>query len=229
MVVKKEQHIIEFTLREKTGTGACRKIRSKNLVPVILYGPEYKLGLAGTVSTKAISSIANSKAKETTLIELQMSEGENCTALIRDVQRHLITQNIRHIDFYQVLKGHKIKVEIPIRIINEEIAIGVRDEGGLVNHITRFISIEVKPSDIPEDIVVDVAELKLGDEILVKDLLLPEDCELLTPEDTLVAHVIMPRAVEEEEEEEVEGEEAEDEEVEVEVVAKGKAKYEDEE
>lgn len=226
MAAKKQQHKIEFTLRETTGTGACRKIRSKNLIPVILYGPEHKQGLAGTVSAKAIGPIANSKAKETTLIELQMSGGEDCTALIRDVQRHPLTQNIRHIDFYQVLKGHKIKVEIPIRLVNGEIAFGVKEEGGLLNHITRSLSVEIKPIDIPEDIVVDVAELKLGEEILIKDLVLPNDCDLLTPEDTLVVHIIQPRAVAEvDEEEALEAEEAG---VEVEVVAKGKAKDEDE-
>ncbi len=223
MASKKQQNKIEFTLREKTGTGVCRKIRVKNMIPVILYGPEHKLGLAGTVSARAIAPIANSEARETTVIELAMSDGSECMALIRDVQRHPITRNIRHIDFYQVLKGHKIKVEIPIRIVNKDLAHGVK-EGGLFNQITRSVSVEIKPRDIPEDIVLDVEELKIGGEIFIKDLSLPEDCDLLTPEDTLVAHITQPRATAETEEEGLEEENTE-----VEVVAKGKAKEEDEE
>ena len=70
--------------------------------------------------------------------------------------------------------------------------------------------------------MVDVAELKLGDEIFVKDLALPEDCVLHTPADTLVLHIIQPRAAVETEEEGTEGENTE-----VEVVAKGKAKEEE--
>ena len=142
-------------------------------------------------------------------------------ALIRDVQRHPISQNIRHIDFYQVLRGHKIKVEIPIRVINRENAPGVK-EGGLLNQITRSVSVDIKPRDIPEDIVIDVAELKLGDEIFVRDLALPEGCDLHTPADTLILQITQPRAAAETEEEGLEGEKAE-----VEVVAKGKAKEED--
>lgn len=221
MAAKKQQHKIEFTVRETTGTGACRKIRSKNMVPVILYGPEHKLGLAGTVSARAIAPIANSEARETTVIELTMPDGKEYMALIRDVQRHPISQNIRHIDFYQVLRGHKIKVEIPIRVINRENAPGVK-EGGLLNQITRSVSVDIKPRDIPEDIVIDAAELKLGDEIFVRDLALPEGCDLHTPADTLILQITQPRAAAETEEEGLEGEKAE-----VEVVAKGKAKEED--
>ena len=127
MAAKKQQHKIEFTLREKTGTGACRKIRSKDMVPAVLYGPEHKLGLAGMVSARAVAPIANSGARETTVIELAMSDGKECMALIRDVQRHPISQSLRHIDFYQVLKGHKVKVEIPIKVFNKECA---RDQRG---------------------------------------------------------------------------------------------------
>ncbi len=223
MAAKKQQQKIEFTIREKTGTGVCRKIRAKDLIPVILYGPEHKLGLAGTVSARAIAPIANSEARETTIIELGMPDGKECMALIRDVQRHLLTRNIRHIDFYQVLSGHKIKVEIPIRIINKERAPGIK-EGGILNQNTRSLSVEIKPRDIPEDIVVDIAELKIGEEIFIKDLTLPDDCDLLTAEDTLVVHITQPRAVSETEEDLLEAESAE-----VEVVAKGKGKEEDEE
>jgi len=221
MAAKNQQHKIEFTLREKTGTGACRKIRSKDMVPAVLYGPEHKLGLAGMVSARAVAPIANSGARETTVIELAMSDGKECMALIRDVQRHPISQSLRHIDFYQVLKGHKIKVEIPIKVFNKECAPGIK-EGGLLNQTTRYVTVEIQPRDIPEDIVVDVAELKLGDEIFVKDLALPEDCVLHTPADTLVLHIIQPRAAVETEEEGTEGENTE-----VEVVAKGKAKEEE--
>lgn len=221
MAAKKQQHKIEFTVREMTGTGACRKIRSKSMIPVILYGPEHKQGLAGIVSARAIAPIANSEARETTLIELAMSDGKECMALIRDVQRHPLSLNIRHIDFYQVLRGHKIKVEIPIRVVNKEHSKGVK-AGGLLNQITRSVTVEIKPRDIPEDIVVDVESLELGGEIFIKDLKLPEDCDLLTPGDAVVLHVSQPRATAETEEG-LEGEE----EKEVEVVAKGKAKEEE--
>lgn len=108
-------------------------------------------------------------------------------------------------------------------MINKELAPGIK-EGGLLNQITRSLSVEIKPRDIPEDIVVDIAELMIGGEIFIKDLTLPEDCDLLTAEDTLVLHISQPRAVSE-----TEGDLLEEGSAEVEVVAKGKAKEGDEE
>ena len=59
---------LDFTKREVTGTGVCRKIRSKNLIPVVLYGPDYKSGLAGTVAAKTIAPVANGGHRETCLL-----------------------------------------------------------------------------------------------------------------------------------------------------------------
>ncbi len=209
---------IDFTKRETTGTGVCRKLRVKNMIPVVLYGPEYKQGVAGIVSARAIMAVANSEHRETSLIELVMPDGSVASALIRDVQRHPITQQIRHIDFYQVLKGHKIKVEIPIHVINKDTCQGVKD-GGLLNLGVRLVLVAIQPSDIPDEIVVDAKALELGSEVFIKDLPLPEGAELLSDEDTIVLHVLQPRSASDEEE-------ASEEPTEVEVVAKGKASKE---
>ncbi len=220
MAAKKQQQKIEFTKREMTGTGACRKIRSKDMVPVILYGPEYKQGLTGTVSARAIAPIANGEFRETTVIELGLPDGKVCSALIRDVQRHPLTLRLRHIDFYQVLKGHKIKVEVPISVINKELAPGVK-LGGMVNQSMRIIAMEIQPNDIPEEIVVDVKDLDMGAEIFVKDLKLPEGAECLSSPDSIVLHISQHKVEEE-------AATAEEEVKEVEVVAKGKAIKEEE-
>ncbi len=212
---------LDFTKREVTGTGACRKIRSKNLTPVVLYGPDYKNGLAGTVLTKAIAPVANSGHRETTLIELTINDGTTASALIRDVQRHPLTRQIRHIDLYQVLKGHKVKVEIPIRVENAEAAKGVK-EGGLLTHNTRLVLVEVQPSDIPEEIVVDAKDLEMGAEVFVKDLIVPEGVAVLTAPEILVLHIAALRSADDE------PEALEEESKEVEVVAKGKAAKEEE-
>ena len=214
---------IEFTKRTATGKGTCRKLRSKDQTPVVLYGPDYKESLPGVISTRAIMPVANGSRWETTLIELDI-EGTPCSALIRDVQRHPMTQKIRHIDFYQVVKGHKIKVEIPVHIINSELSQGVKD-GCLINQSTRLIAIEVEPSNIPEEITVDATPLVKGSDMFVKDLQLPEGAELLTDPDTVVLSVVEPKAFEEPVQEAA----AEEETAEVEVVAKGKASKEGEE
>lgn len=212
---------LDFTKREGTGKGTCRKLRSKDQLPVVLYGPEYKNGLAGVISARAVAPVANSAHRETTLIELDFADGGSATALIRDVQRHPLTRRVIHIDFYQVLKGHMIKVEVPIRVINEELCKGIKDDGGVLVYGERAILVEVQPSDIPEEIVFDAQALEVGSEVFVKDLALPEGVTAVTDADLLVLHVEQPK-------EEAEAAPAETEEnTEVEVVAKGKAAKEE--
>lgn len=226
MAASKHSVKLDFTKREATGTGVCRKIRSKNLIPAVLYGPDYKMGLAGTVSAKTIAPVANSGHRETTLIELTISDGTEAQALIREVQRHPLSQAIRHIDFYQVLKGHKVKVEVPIRVINAELSKGVKD-GGVLTQGLRFVLVEVQPSDIPDELVYDAQGLEIGDEAFLKDITLPEGVTALTEPEKLVVHITEPKAFEEEAPAEAEGEEGAT--AEVEVVAKGKAAKEEEE
>ncbi|MBR4401257.1 MAG: 50S ribosomal protein L25 [Synergistes sp.] len=213
---------LDFTKREVTGTGACRKIRSKNLIPVVLYGPDYRNGLPGTVSAKIITPLANSSRRETTLVELAISDGTAAYALIRDVQRHPLTRAIRHIDLYQVVKGHKIKVEIPVRVINAELSKGVK-EGGLLAQKTRMLTVEVQPSEIPEEFTVDAQNLEMGAEVFVKDIVIPEGVTVLNDPEALVFHIAAVRSSVEEP-----AAEGEEETAEVEVVAKGKAAKEEE-
>ncbi len=152
------------------------------------------------VSARAVAPIANSGARETTVIELAMSDGKECMALIETYSAIRSSQSLRHIDFYHVLKGHKIKVEIPIKVFNKECAPGIK-EGGLLNQTTRYVTVEIQPRDIPEDIRGRRCRAQTRRRDFVKDLALPEDCVLHTPADTLVLHIIQPRAAVETEEE----------------------------
>ena len=204
---------LDFTKRETTGTGVCRKIRVKGQVPVVLYGPDYKEGLAGIVEQRAVAAVTASARRDTTLIELKMSDGTIANALIRDVQRHPLSRQLRHIDFYQVLEGHKVKVEIPVRLVNADKAKGVKD-GGVLTQATRSLEVEVQPAEIPDEFTYDAAAADLGAEVFVKDLDIPEGIDVLTDAEALVFHIAEPKFYEESAEEGT---------AEVEVVAKGKA------
>ena len=215
---RKMNQKFDFTKRTATGKGVCRKIRSKNALPVVLYGPDFKEGLAGTVDAKAISVIANSPFHETTVVTLVMEDGSSHQALLRDIQRHPLTQQLRHIDFYEVIAGHKIKVEIPVKAINKDVCKGIK-EGGVLETAARNVEIEVEPANIPEDIIVDLAELELGAEVFVKDLQVSEGVTFITDSEQLIFHIVTPKSM-------VAAEEETEEPKEVEVVAKGKKEEE---
>ena len=187
---------VKFEKRVATGTGVCRKIRNEKLIPAVLYGPDFKDGLPGSVVAKPVYSVANGAHSETTLIELALGGNKKAKALIREVQRHPISREIRHVDFYQVVKGHKIKVEVPVVVLNADTAPGVK-EGAVLTTLTHMVLVEVEPSNIPDEIVIDAAEFEVGKEVFVKDLNLPKGVVAVTTGDTLVLQVALPKVFEE--------------------------------
>jgi large subunit ribosomal protein L25 len=218
----KEATKIKFSRREDTGKGTCRKLRASGVVPAIFYGPEYKESVVGTVSAKDLSRVTDSPNWETSMIDLEMPDGKVEMALLRSVQRHAVSQNILHIDLYQLMKGHKVKVAIPIRIINKEVCAGVK-MGGVLEQPVREIEILVLPREIPSEIVIDTTKMPIGSEIFTRDLELPESAELQSSAAAVVLMVTRPKTLAE-----ASPEESVEETAEVEVVGKGKRKEDEE-
>jgi large subunit ribosomal protein L25 len=207
---------IKFEKRADTGKGTCRKLRAKGTVPAVFYGPEYKESIVGTVNAKDLSQLTDSPNWETSMIDLELPDGKVEMALLRSVDRHVVTQNILHVDLYQLVKGHKVKVAVPIRVINKELCAGVK-MGGVLEHPMRDVEIMVLPREIPSEIVIDTIKMPMGSEIFVRDLDLPESAELISPQDSVVVMISRPRSL-------AEASEEEEETAEVEVVGKGKRK-----
>jgi large subunit ribosomal protein L25 len=212
---------IKFTSRTGAGTGACRKLRARGVVPAVFYGPEYAKSVVGSVNERELLRVVDAPNWETNMIDLEMPDGRVEMALLRSVQRNVVSNAILHIDLYQLVKDRKVRVDIPIRLVNRDVAIGVK-MGGVLEQPMREVEILVLPREIPSEIVLDAAKMSLGSEVLVRDLELPPSAELVTPEDSIVVLVAHPRAdVGTPEEETAEA-------TEVEVVGKGKRREEGE-
>ena len=207
--------------REEKGKEASRKVRSSGYIPCVVYGPDYIESLPGKVKAAEIGRVIASSRWETQTIQVTFPGGKDEMCLMREVQKDILNGKVLHIDFVQLVKGHRINVNIPVRLIGRDECPGVK-LGGVLDHVLREISMEVLPGQIPESIVVDVSRLGLGDQIQVQDLPVPAEAEVLAEPDEVVVAVMIPRGVEEEEEAETEVKE-------VEVVGKGKAKDEEDE
>jgi large subunit ribosomal protein L25 len=205
--------VLKLKARPRTGTGKsyARKIRQQGWIPAVYYGHDRE--------TKHIEVDANEfkaivRAKQTThLINLELAEESgDSTSIIKDVQKHVLNDSLYfHIDFQSVSMDEKITVDCPVVLTGT--AVGVTEEGGILNQSIRTISVECLPSDIPEHIEFDVSELHMGKSIHVKDLSV-QKAEIKNSPDDVIATVVQPQAIVEEVEEEVEGEEVEGEEVE---------------
>ena len=217
---------ISLNERKAKGKGPVHRLRAEGIVPVSFYGADYKEALVLQVPTVDIAGLANSSHWETVRVEAQLPSGTKELCLMREIQRNPLNDEILHIDFMQLIKGHKIKVNIPVEPVNKETCEGVK-LGGVFEQVIHEIEIDVLPSEIPESIRYDVSAMKIGDFVRLSDLQLPESAELALEGEEIVFSVSYAKNIIEEEPAAEEGTEAEPQEVKV--VAKGKAKEETEE
>ena len=194
---------LNVAIRDKKGTSSARRIRLKDQIPAILYHSGLD-ALSLSVDKKELY-----KALKTgqVIFEVKIKD-ENQFVLVKDVQYHPVNDNIMHVDFQKVKEDEKISLEVPLRIEGE--AEGVK-AGGILVQIVSTITVQCKPTTVPEALIIDVTNLELNSSLSVKDIELAADVEIMTDEDLAVVSVQEPKeeVVEEvlEDEELLEGEE----------------------
>src|SRR5687768_3709467 len=121
-------------------------------------------------------------------------EGTEARVMVKEYQLDPVTHQLLHADFYALAMDKAITVTVPIVLKGE--ARGVKQEGGIIDFITRDIEVHCLPTDIPENIPVDVTELNLHDSIRMKDLVQGPKWKAMTDGETMIVHVVMPKAEE---------------------------------
>ena len=194
---------LNVAIRDKKGTSSARRIRLKDQIPAILYHSGLD-ALSLSVDKKELY-----KALKTgqVIFEVKIKD-EDQFVLVKDVQYHPVNDNIMHVDFQKVKEDEKISLEVPLRIEGE--SEGVK-AGGILVQIVSTITVQCKPTTVPEALIIDVTNLELNSSLSVKDIELAADVEIMTDEDLAVVSVQEPKeeVVEEvlEDEELLEGEE----------------------
>ncbi len=214
--------VLKAKMRKGTGKGKARKLRVEGQIPAVVYGHNFD-PLNLSVDGKDFDDLKRSVSVESTIINLEVEGGpsEPIKALVREVQHHPYRDRILHLDFYQISMKEAVTVEVPISLLG--MPVGVRTEGGILQHQTRELQISCLPGDIPEKIEVDVSGLSIHDGIHVGDLDLKGVVVLSDPEG-LIATVLPPTVMKEEVAPEVE----EEREMEPELVGKEKEGEEEE-
>lgn len=190
-----KSYALKVAPREEKGSRAVRRLRIAGFVPVVLYGHgEANVPLKVTEDElhKAMHSHSN-------VFEMEIG-GKTDSALIHDVQLDPLGDYVLHVDFLRVSLTESVEVQVPLRLHGE--AKGVTEDGGILNQLIHEIEIACLPTDIPEEIVVEVGQMAADDQITVADLVLDPSIKLLTPADEIVVLVQPPRAEEEAEAEE---------------------------
>jgi len=215
--------------REVFGKNASRRLRRNGMIPVILYGAK-DVNIPLTLNKKDVFQILRSESGENTVFEVSFNS-ETMNAMIKDLQKNLVTDEIIHADLIQIALDKAIRVSVPVVTVGD--AVGVKTEGGFVDFITREIEIECLPKDIPEQIEIDISELHLRQSFKVEEVVLPGEIKLISDPETILFHIEEPAKEEEieveEEEEEVIGEEEEPEVIKKEKLEEGEKEEKKEE
>jgi large subunit ribosomal protein L25 len=179
--------------RDSRGKNEARRLRARGSMPAVLYGgAEGALPVA--VSPKDFTKILNSKTGHNTIFNLDVTGKENTPVMIIDWQYDPIKDSLLHVDLKRIDLTKRIAVKVPV--ITHGDPKGVKLQGGLHEIVTREIEIECLPDDIPEQFVVDVSELTIGQSIRFSDVPLSGSMKLLSPGETLVSHVVSMKAEE---------------------------------
>ena len=212
---------IKAEKRDVFGKNAARRLRKEGGIPVILYGADTDT-VPLIIKKKDLFNILKSESGENTIFKVSFNS-KTTNAMIKEIQRDPVSDEILHTDFIQIAMDKVIEVSVPLLFEGE--AIGVKAEGGFVDVTTREVEIECLPRDIPEQIAIDISGLHLNQSLKIKDLSPPGGVQILNDPNTVIVHIEPPQAEEvvEEEKEEVIREEEEPE-----VIRKEKAEEEEE-
>ena len=193
---------IEITARkrEAQGTGASRRLRMMGLVPGILYGGE-KPPLSIELDHKDLLQNLKNEKFHASILGLDLA-GAKEQVLLRAVNMHPYKLQVQHVDFQRVQKDKKIHMKVPLHFVNAEKSPGVKEQGGVVNHVMNELDVTCFPDDLPEFIEVDLSNLTVAHSLHLRDLSLPKGVEvaLHKDENPVVATVVIPALVVEEEE-----------------------------
>jgi large subunit ribosomal protein L25 len=183
---KTETNVLDAQPRAAGNKNEARRVRRGGKIPAVVYGAG-KNAVSVSVDPRQVSRILHSASGHNTIFDLAV-DGDRTKAMIVDWQYEPIKGSLLHIDLKRIAMDQKLTVMVPIVLKGE--AVGVKQQGGILEQVTRELEIECLPSDIPSQIDADVSELVFGKVMRVSDLPHSEKLRFLTDENQPVAHVI---------------------------------------
>lgn len=175
---------IKGSKRESVGKKATKALRNADMVPCVIYGGDQPLHFAA--EAKAFKNLVYTPNVYTASIEV---DGNTIPAILQDIQFHPVSDNILHVDFYQLFEDKEVTMNIPVRLIGKSKGVMV---GGALRHNIRKLKVRALPANLPDFIEADISELEIGNKLYVTALR-SDKFTILHPDNTVVAQVRMSR------------------------------------
>ena len=183
--------------RTQSRRSGARKLRATGRVPAVIYGRQAKPQNL-EVSAKEIGDLIHHSVSENLLVDLSVENDARARrlALVQEIQHHPLEGDVLHVDFHEVTEDEKVVILVPLETVGE--AAGVKNSGGVLEHVVFKLKVRALPRDLPEQMVVDVSHLELGKSIHLGEIKAPAGVEILGDKNISVISVALPRTEEEE-------------------------------
>ena len=164
---------LDAQVRSDLGKGASRRLRrNENLVPAVIYGGD-KPAQSISLLAKELAKLLDNEVAFSSVLTLNVA-GANENVVIKALQRHPSKGYVMHADFVRVVAGQKLTATVPVHLINQETAVGVKQQGGEIYLNLPDAEVSCLPQDLPDFIEVDIANLEVGQVLHMSDVKLPE-------------------------------------------------------
>ena len=188
-----EEIKLDVQLRKNTGTSVVRKIRRTNFVPAIVYGSELK-ATPLQVDRRSYERIMRVYRGQNVIFHLNVMEGDkqlkDYSAIVKEEQHHPVNDSLLHIDFHRISLTEE--VEVQVQIVTKGDPVGVKIDGGALEHALWELDVICLPTNIPARIEIEVGHLKIGDAVHVREISLPPGVRTKHDPGAMVVSVVPP-------------------------------------
>ena len=181
-----QQAVLNIEIRSKTGKGISRQLRRQGLVPGVVYGKGME-SVPVTLNPKELIAALAAAGNNTILLLKGGGSLDGSMAILTDTFVNPLKGTLGHVDLHRINMAEKVRVEVKLHLVGT--AIGVK-EGGLLDFTAHSIEVECLPSDIPEYIDVNIADLAIGQSLHVGELQLPAGVKVLSDSRASVVSVL---------------------------------------
>ena len=170
-----EKITISGESRQEIGKANSRSLRSSEIVPGVIYGEKKSSNIK--VLEKDLKKILENPSIFSQVIDLNI-DGSPFEVLLKDIQRNPKNDRPSHVDFLVVSKDTKVTVNVPLKFINEDICVGVKQQGGMISHLRNEVEVLCSAASLPEFIEIDTQNIELNQSVMMSEISLPEGVEL---------------------------------------------------
>ena len=182
---------IAAQLRDVTGSGPVGRLRQEGIVPAVVYS-EGKAGRNIQLNEHDFHMMLRGHASEHMIMDIDIENEKTTKVLLKEIQHHPVSGRILHADFQEISMTKKIRNEVAVHLVGD--AVGVVQQGGVLEHLSRSVEVECLADAMVESFDVDISDMKIGDHLTAADLKLDaEKYTLISDMDLAIATITAPR------------------------------------